>query len=326
MAEQKPTRRQHVVPKWYLKFFSTNKNRIGVLDREQQRRYASSVNNVGVINNFYDVSAPDLEVDIVERMLSEIEGPAASAVRNLVGRDTGSLSVDERGAVAAFLAAQVLRGEDQQSFIGQILDGVFKATMVGKTAAALRGDLEAALGRSVSEEEFENHRDFVRDPTAYSVTQPELVARLLAEHLEGFARVLYYGWTWRVVRFHAPVLITSDVPVGLWREDGGPVGLFTADRVFFPINPRCALVLTPRLDKDLTTNLNADAIEGDIEDLRVNVETAIGASHRWVFMHPDHDLYDQLPIPPKRGPIQGPAEVIDLARRMREAHEPAPEQ
>lgn len=151
MADQKPTRRQHVVPKWYLKLFSTNKNRIGVLDREQQRRYASSVNNVGVINNFYDVSGPDLEVDIVERMLSEIEAPAASAVRSLVGRDTSSLSTDERSDVAAFLAAQALRGEDQQSFIGQILDGVFKATMVGKTAPALRADLEAALGRSVSE-------------------------------------------------------------------------------------------------------------------------------------------------------------------------------
>lgn len=321
MNAKKPTRRQHIVPRWYLKMFATSKGRIGVHDREQQKRYKVDVKNVAVINHFYDVDHPDLEVDAVEKLLSEIEAPASSAVRKLRSSGARALTDDERESVAVFLAAQFMRGENQQSFGEQLLDGFFKATMIGTSDAALREQFEAALGRTLTDDEFATHLDFARDPDAYKVTQPGLVNVGLLEHLEGFTRVINHGWLWQVVRFDQPILLTSDVPVALWSNDGGPVGLFVADAVYFPLDPRHVLVLTPRTDSDSTPTPAADTVDGDAELLGRVLNAVGGGSHRWIFLHPDHPMFDRLPIPPRRSAIQGPAELIEKVRMMREALE-----
>ena len=250
MTVKKPTKRQHIVPRWYLKMFATNKGRIGVHDRVQQTRYKVDVKNVAVINHFYDVAHPDFEVDVVEKLLSEIEAPAAAAVRKLRSSGAQALSADERQSTAMFLAAQFMRGENQQSFGDQVLDGLFKATLVGMSDAALRQNFEAVVGRALSDDEFVAQRDFALDPDAYTVTQPGLVNQGLLQHLEGFTRVINHGWVWQVARFDNPILLTSDVPVALWSRNGGPVGLFVADAVYFPLDPRHVLVLTPRQEHD----------------------------------------------------------------------------
>jgi hypothetical protein len=212
-----------------------------------------------------------------------------------------------------------MRGENQQSLGEQLLNGIFKATMVGMSDAALREHFEAALGRTLTDDEFVAQSEFARDPDAYTVTQPGLVNQGLLQHLEGFARVFNHGWVWQVARFEHPILLTSDVPVALWSQDGGPVGLFVADAIYFPLDPRHVLVLTPRQEHDRTPTPCAQTIDGDSE-LLGRVVNAVGAgSHRWVFLHPEHHLFDRLPIPPRRTTIRGPAELIDKARRMREA-------
>lgn len=321
MANQKPTKRQHIVPRWYLKLFATNKGRIGVFDLVEQRRYFGHVENVAVINNFYDVQHPEVEVDVIEKMLASIEGAAAAPVRKLRSSSATSLTEAEREAIAMFMAAQFLRGENVQSFGDQMLDALTKATWIGMSDATLREQIEKGLGRVLTDEEFVAQRDFMQNPDAYTVRQPGAVNQGIVAHVEGFTRVLKYGWVWQVARFDLPILVTSDVPIGTWSADDRPVGLFTASEIYFPLDPSHVLVLAARGsvdEKTQPTMLAEGTIEGDVVLLQRVLNAVGGSAHHWVFLHPDHASFETLPMPARPGPIQGPGDLIDLVRRVRD--------
>ena len=117
-------RRHHLLPNWYLKRFATNKKRLGVLDRGEQRRYVSSTSKAGVEIGFYDMDVEGVPRDIVERMLGRIEAPASGATKKLAAQGPAALSIKERREVALFILTQFLRGANHRDRANAMPDAI----------------------------------------------------------------------------------------------------------------------------------------------------------------------------------------------------------
>ena len=243
------------MPKWYLKRFATGKDMIGVVDRGAQKRYVATVRSAGAEVGFYDVEADGIARDAVEQLLGRVEAPASSATKKLTAFGPVGLSEKERGDVALFVATQFLRGADRRDFADAVTDAIGKAHLLGASESALRDDYRRVAGEDFSEESFLVWRELVREPNNYRIRNRGVVPRLIVEHAVPYAGFLSFEYSWSVVRFPLPVLVTCDVPVGLWREPGDEpwmgVGMATADEVRMPLDPFHALILrsTRRFDR-----------------------------------------------------------------------------
>lgn len=316
-------RRHHLVPRWYLKRFATAKERIGVLDRGAQKRYVATVRTAGAEVGFYDVYADGLPRDAVEQLLGRVEAPASGATRKLTTFGPTSLSPTERSDVALFVATQLLRGADRRDFADAVTDAIGKARLVGATESALRDDYRLVAGSDFPEEDFSAWRDFIRDTDSYRISNSGVVPRLIVEHAAPYADFLTFEYTWVVMRFPLPVLITCDVPVGLWREPGDApwmgVGMATADEVRVPLDPSHVLILrskhAPGQSRPEGLYLGAGEVYGAV------VESVLGWAYRWVFMHPTNPLFETLDVPPMRELAENAKDLIDMARKMRIAME-----
>ena len=78
-------KKQHYVPRSYLKRFTADGKSIYVLDKKARRAYQSSTSNVATKNFFYDLP-PDLRWDsqAVEKSLSILEAKYDAAIRDLL--------------------------------------------------------------------------------------------------------------------------------------------------------------------------------------------------------------------------------------------------
>lgn len=316
-------RRHHLVPRWYLKRFATAKDKIGVLDRGAQKRYVATVRKVGAEVGFYDVEAEGLPRDAVEQLLGHVEAPASAATRKLTTSGPMCLSAKERSSVALFVATQSLRGADRRDFADAISDAMGKAHFVGASEATLRREYELVAGEESSEADFLAWRDWIRDTDNYRIKEKGVVPRLIVEHAAPYAAFLSAEYSWAVVRFPLPALITCDVPVGLWREPGDPpwmgVGMATADEVRVPLDPSHVLVLR---GKHASGHAGAEGLYlGGGALYGAVVEAVLGWSYRWLFMHPKNPLFEKLEIPPMREPAENAKDLIEMARKMRVAHE-----
>ena len=77
------TKRQHFVPRLYLKNFSTADGKIRVFDSREDREYVSSLENVAVQTRFYGVTLEGQDYS-AEDWLAELESDASSILRLLL--------------------------------------------------------------------------------------------------------------------------------------------------------------------------------------------------------------------------------------------------
>ncbi len=316
-------RRHHLVPQWYLKRFATRKDKIGVLDLGAQKRYLASVRNAGAEVGFYDVDVEGVARDAVEQLLGRIEAPASGATMKLATGGPTTLSTKERADVALFIATQFLRGADRRDFANAITDAIAKTHFAGASESTLRDDYARARGEDFSEEEFLAWRDFIRDTDNYRISEKGVVAQLIVEHTVPYAAFLSLEYSWTVVRFPLPVLITCDVPVGLWRPPGEPpwmgVGMATAEEVRVPLDPSHVLILQSKHGSGLARPEGLYLGGGDVYS--AVVKGILGWTYRWVFIHPTNPLFETLEIPPMRVPAENAKDLIEMARMMRVAIE-----
>lgn len=82
----KPTRRQHFVPRWYLRNFSTAE-KIYAFDKESGRSFRVGVANVGLENNFYTLPIDTADAEpIAEKALSIADAECAKTVTKVLNR------------------------------------------------------------------------------------------------------------------------------------------------------------------------------------------------------------------------------------------------
>ena len=101
-------KKHHFVPQFLLRRFADQNGRLMVHRVSTQQQYNSTVRNLGHRNNGHTLYHPNHEPDhaTLEEAMAQIEGDAASAVRELDGSRDRSISLESRRALAWFLALQ----------------------------------------------------------------------------------------------------------------------------------------------------------------------------------------------------------------------------
>ena len=118
-------RGHHTVSNFYLRRFADDDEWITVIDLTKptptQRR--SKTSNVSVFNDFYTfIDLNGDESPAVERLLSRIEGAAASAMRLVANGYFFPPPEKERVDLALWMAFQVLRGPEMRRHIEVVTD------------------------------------------------------------------------------------------------------------------------------------------------------------------------------------------------------------
>ncbi len=81
-----PTRRQHFVPRWYLRNFSTAE-KLYAFDKGSGRSFRVGVANVGLENDFYTLPIDNADAEpITEKVLSIADGECAKTVTKVLNR------------------------------------------------------------------------------------------------------------------------------------------------------------------------------------------------------------------------------------------------
>ena len=293
------SRRQHTVPRFYLKRFADVDERIVrvPIDVGQDPRLCG-IKDVAVRNDFY--SFPDgtgqLD-DSVEVALSKLEGEAARVFRIVVEGHCWPLPAGERKTMAEWVAAQFLRVPAKRQAANEVFDHLTKTMMAIEGRNGLRERLEADSGGPVSDEEVEQRWAEKTDFSSYTV-EPPVVHHLasLADGIPAAADVLMQrGWV--LYRFARKKLITTDHPVILIRDPRTPsflgVGLATAAGVALSLDRRVALLMSaPGAPDRAGAPSTASAME-------FNQRFAFG-SRTAIFHHPDDEPLIGVELPPSR--------------------------
>lgn len=124
-------KQQHYVPRCYLRNFSNSKEQIWAYDKSSDKVFLAGIQGVASEKCFYDADSIDQaagQEQFVEKVLSKLEGQAATIFRDLFGKLEGGrftkLSSNERYFLAFFMAIQMLRTREHRHQIEQMFNQV----------------------------------------------------------------------------------------------------------------------------------------------------------------------------------------------------------
>ena len=290
--------RHHLVPQSLLGNFANENRQLVMVPRAGGGPRLTSVRKACAEAGFYEIEVNEayrgkVDREHVETLLSQVEGTAKGHLESLVGGNF-PLSDHDRFDLALFLALQFTRGWSFRQDLVELAN--HGARLHAKTVSEeeIRQWLRQR-GDATDERSVRALHQRVRSFEGVRVvpSQSETVRQMLKFALEETVPCLY-SKRWRLILFDQPCLLISDQPVGLWGRpmrdlDRQPLGLATADAVWFPIDRRTALGLLNTGDEKVSVGTAARA-------RHVNRAVAAGAQ-RWIFHHPADDPLDGLELP-----------------------------
>lgn len=264
----------------------------------------------------YALVADRTDAPALARLLAEVEARGAEAVQRITAGAFPPRESD-RASLALVLAAQLLLGRYHRAEAGRM------ATLVGQLIVSTieeseEDEEEAEVAEEAPEEAPEEAEvdepespgmEGPAAPKARAARKPEAVGgasapdvmlpgrppvgRSLAS-MPALARQLA-ARTWQVVRFPAPVLLTSDTPVVLWAPSAAAklyqVGLGSAHEVRVPLDARHALIVARRAPAgEIVRDL------GERQARALNRTVAEGAAE-WMYYHPASDPLEGVELP-----------------------------
>jgi hypothetical protein len=279
-------RKHHLVAQTYQRAFARRSGKVWqgyVLDRSTGEGGLRNVRDIFAQRDWNTiVDADGTKLFDIEQLIAEsIDEPAAAAL-DAVRADRFPLSDEEASALATFMSAQLTRGrvirENLMDFVSEV------TTSVLRLAAAHYSD-EQWLERTGEVPSAEARRRIGTSKKGELIrpTNAQLLNTLLS-NVEDVAELLFTR-TWTFVRFDAPCLFTAENPVVHINPSGQSMGygVATAERMYMPISPTRALVLsqpwTPWPD---------DLVDGTPElARRLNWAMLSYPSNRELLLHPD---------------------------------------
>ena len=253
---QTQTKRQHYVPRFYLKPFVRPDGKLRVSDLQEDREYVSSLENVAVQSGFYDVDV-DGHAYSTEDWLGELESDAAMVLRCLIDDPSAitTLNWEQENALARFMAALILRTPRKRQELDNALDGVFS-----QIEQNLKGQFVSQFGETQGLAKFTEWqaKPFHERYGEEEPNQPASTTNYLLGEVQGLANLLRAA-PWRIG--NTPEhrrLYTSDNPVSRYLHPVRPwweVGAFSSFHYFLPLSPELLLRIERRpdaadLDKD----------------------------------------------------------------------------
>ena len=292
-------RRQHYVPQWYLRRFrdptsKAGRDYVAAYDQRSKTQHERmAIKNVAVESNFYTLEAPDHpDAYIVEKQLARLDELHSDLIARIL--DRGSVLNAEIPEVRALLVLQHARTRALRQ----------------RTERAFRGEVQRQVGEQLEEEgPPANWPDELRESFAENIEvlkrcewkaeneKDELMAIQLGPN-RGF-RIgldLFRGFT--IVRLLNAAFVASDNPIVARRLSyphwGGimDIGLANASELWFPLDPRHALLMTR--DAVACPTL----IDLPVPQIRDINNALMRASDRWTIWQPGSaaDQFLDLPV------------------------------
>ena len=245
------TKRQHFVPRLYLKPFTRSDGKIRVVDLEEERGYVSSLSNVAVETRFYDVTVEGQDYS-AEDWLAELEGDAASVLRLLlVDPDAITRLTDEQeNSLSRFVAALSIRTPFRRQELDDTLNTVFS-----QIERNLQGQFVHQFGKAKGQAMYEEWqtKPFHERYGEQEPTQAASTTNFLLSEVQGFANLLRAS-RWRIGEVLGQSrLYASDNPVSRYLRPVRPwweVGAYSSFDYFLPLSPELLLKIERRPDSD----------------------------------------------------------------------------
>ena len=242
------TRRQHVVPRFYLKEFTGIDGKLRVVDLRDEREYVSSLENVAVQTRFYDERMYEQDYSS-EDWLAMLESDASNILRLLLDDPSAitSLTEEQENTLARFIAALLLRTPFKQQEIKNVTDEVFSQIdhMAQRQFVHQFGEAEGLTRYEEWRVKPFHERYGEQEPT-----QPASITNSLLGEVQGFANLLRAA-PWRIGSALGPAqLYTSDNPVSRYLRPVRPwwdVG-FSSFHYYLPLSPEMLLKIERKLD------------------------------------------------------------------------------
>lgn len=244
MPEQ--ARRHHVVSKFYLRYFADEREQITTVMLPGDRTFTQSIGDASVNTGYYTViDQAGQETDAAERALSQVEGVAATAWRELEA-GVWPLPKEHRGGMASWLALQHLRGTGVRNSMSEMGSHLLMLEVILGGRSRLREAL-AEAGEAVDD-------DTVNREWVGLFTNPLRVEAHANDHMQDLAAMLptatqlLLDRSWLLTVFERKTLATSDHPVHVvpnpeLTQVGMGTGLVNADVIHAPLTRRHSLAM-----------------------------------------------------------------------------------
>ena len=249
VLSQTQTKRQHYVPRFYLSAFARPDGKLRVSDLQEDREFASSLENVAVQSRFYNVDMGGHAYS-TEGWLGELESDAATVLRCLID-DPSTIEIltcYQENVLARFIAALIVRTPRKRQELDDAFNGVFS-----QIEQNLKGQF---LSQSGEQQGLAKYREWQAKPFherygEKGPSQPASTTNHLLGEVQGFANLLRAA-PWRIGNTpkHGR-LYTSDNPVSRYLRPVRPlweVGAFSSFHYFWPLSPELLLKIERRPD------------------------------------------------------------------------------
>ncbi|MDP8237864.1 MAG: DUF4238 domain-containing protein [Candidatus Hatepunaea meridiana] len=224
-------KKQHHTPRFYLNgftFIEKKKSLLWVFEKETQKWFKSTPDNIGFIRGFYDVEIEGNK-NIVENFYAEVEKRVAPIFRKIIENET--LPEDqERAEFLYYITLQALRVPSIRSMMSQSIDLLGKIlaerAILNKDVVqhilsdAKEGKYSDISSESVNEMTYEDMVEFVQKKRFKVVpSQSHMVASQIMLSQELYPLLWQRSWSLYVLKNTKTRFITSDNPVTLFWKD-----------------------------------------------------------------------------------------------------------
>lgn len=278
--QNKTKKKQHFVPKFYLKRFANDEDRLFVFDKFQKKSFPSTINNIAEENFFYDLPEDEnikkvgIDPQFIENVLSEYEKKYAPFFLTLIARIENKkiknlFRPEHKAMMAQFLILQMTRTREYREMQNELAEEV------------LNSRLKIEMPEYASVYRLKMNPDHVPMNQGLLMFDPEFQ--------NGLAKILYnHIWLVGINETDQP-LYTSDHPVQIvpFGKKGGAGLNSPGVKIIFPITPKYLLLI---YEKSVHTHLIAK--EGQRVVINQNDITAanlfqVSDSYRQVFCSQD---------------------------------------
>ncbi len=313
---QKPSRRHHYVPQFYLNGFAGDheRPRLFTVDLMGRKNFYANPLNIALKGDFHTVEVDGHPPDLIETALSDFEGAVAPALARTVATATFASSED-KSYLLTFATLLLVKHPRMRAVMDNVVNAVVHGASRSEASDAeaweikLRGMIDAGEMPPNTDIEALRHSILSGDHTIKLSTGAHLEMEFeVAEEL--FPLVAQRKWN--IYRAVEGEFVTCDRPVALsWADPtkNSPIGLGLKNtRLLFPLSPTVAISGGFEL-RDATVDLGAEDVA------KINGRIILHAG-RQVYARDEQFQYS---IHGNTGPKHGYALQDDaiIARKMR---------
>ncbi|MCY3799977.1 MAG: DUF4238 domain-containing protein [Chloroflexi bacterium] len=246
-------KRQHYVPRSYLRRFAREDDQIRVVDLQEDREFRTSIGNAAVEGRFYDLEN-DQTVVSAEDWLARIESEASPVIEFLLSSPSSieTLKGEQEFALARFVAAFRFRTPAFRGWVDSM-----SRSLVAQLQEFMKPHLFNRFGQEDGQAIL---NEWKNKPLSWwlngEIAQPAEMNTYMFEGIQGYANLLRAA-PWRIGSAQGPSqLYTSDNPVSRYLPPIRPswdAGAFSSFHYYLPLSPEVLLKIERRPYSDEST-------------------------------------------------------------------------